>query len=95
MPDTTVGPDATINLRNQVAKSKDQKSMRYHRDTNIYPKAAPNDIIRNQVAKSKNQKLMRYHRDTYIYPKAAPNDIIVSIAVTHMERRIGKDVCLT
>ena len=63
MPDPTVGPDVTINLRNRVAKSKNQKSMHY----------------------------LRHH----IYPKAAPNDIIVSIAVTHMERWIGKDVCLT
>ena len=33
MPDTTVGPDVTINLGNQVAKSENQKSMRYRRDT--------------------------------------------------------------
>ena len=30
-----------------------------------------------------------------LHSKAAHNDKIVSIAVTHMERRIGKDVCLT
>jgi hypothetical protein len=58
MPNPTVGRDVTINLRNRVAKSENQKSM-------------------------------------CLYPKAAPNDIIVSIAVTHMERRIGKDVRLT
>jgi len=52
--------------------------------------------IRNRVAKSENQKSMCYCSDTVpIYPKAAPNDIIVSIAVTHMERRIRKVVCLT
>ena len=34
MPDPTVGPArCNINLRNQVAKSENQKSMRYHRDT--------------------------------------------------------------
>jgi hypothetical protein len=33
MPDPTVGPDVTINLRNQVAKSENKKSMLYLRDT--------------------------------------------------------------
>jgi hypothetical protein len=32
-PDTAVDPDVTINLRNRVAKSENQKSMRYRRAT--------------------------------------------------------------
>ena len=30
MPDPTVGPNVTINLRNPVAKSENKKSIRYH-----------------------------------------------------------------
>jgi hypothetical protein len=33
MLDPTVDPDVSIDVRNRVAKSKNQKSMRYLRDT--------------------------------------------------------------
>ena len=33
IPDPAVDPDVTINLRNRVAKSENQKSLRYRRAT--------------------------------------------------------------
>ncbi len=38
MPDLTVGPNVTINLRNPVAKSENKTSIRYLRDTTSTPK---------------------------------------------------------
>jgi hypothetical protein len=50
--------------------------------------------VRNPVAKRGNQKSLPYCRGTVSF-RAAHNDIKVSIAETHMERRVGMNVRLT
>ena len=48
--------------------------------------------VRNPVAKRENQNL---RTTVERLPKASHKDKKVSIAKTHMERRVGRNVCLT